>query len=310
MKYRLLLILLYTSKIISWAQSPTDAEFMPKASICTAVLFTNDNWKKYWESNLYRENGNIGTLTKKTIMPMLAYGLTDDIVVNVSLPFIDASSSQGTLKGNFGFQDLGLSVKAKVFKKTFGGFDFSTVAIIGGSLPATNYNEDYGPLSLGLGCSEVNGRLMLELSHKSGLYFRPQMSYHHRTLATLERSFYYADKAYYSNQIDVPNMTFSTLALGARLFNKKLRLEAAYNKMNTISGAEIRRNEMPLANTNMDAESINFFIQYYPSFAPNAGVIVSSGKVLNGQNVGKSTFYTLGLNYQFSIIKKSTDVNQ
>jgi hypothetical protein len=308
MRYCLLLVVFFLSKSLSLAQSPSDAEFMPKGNICIAAMYGHDSWNKYWESTLFRENGNIGTLTKKSISPMIAYGLNDDIVIAASLPFIDASASQGSLIGINGFQDVGLSMKAKVIKKSTGSFDFSTIIIVGGSIPVSNYNEDYGPLSLGLGSNEVNGRLMLEFVHKSGIYLRPQLSYHHRTVATLERTYYYSDKGYYSDKIDVPDMSLGSIVLGARLFNKKLRMEAAYNRMNTIGGTEIRRNEAPLASGNMDAQSFNFFIQIYPSFLKNAGIIISGGKAIKGQNVGKSTFYSFGFTYQFGLIKKSTDV--
>jgi hypothetical protein len=295
---------------LGFAQSPTDAEFMPKNNICIAAMYGHDAWNKYWESTLFRENGNIGTLTKQSFTPMIAYGLSDKIVINVGLPYVKSSASQGTIEGNDGFQDLSLSLKSKFFQSNFSSFEFSTIGVLAGSIPVTNYNEDYGPLSIGLGAKEVNARLMLELLHNSGFYLRPQFSYHLRDVASIERSYYYNEGGFYSDKIDVPNMTMTTIAMGAKLLDKKLRGEIAYNIMATQGGAEIRRHEAPLASSNMDAHSANFFIQYYPSFVNNVSIILAGGKVLSGQNVGKSTFYNFGLTYQFGLSKTSENDTQ
>lgn len=305
MRHFTYLLFIFCIAKLGLAQSPTDAEFMPKNNICIAAMYGHDAWNKYWESTLFRENGNIGTLTKQSFTPMIAYGLSDKMVINVGLPYIKSATSQGTIEGYSGFQDLSLSLKSKFFHTAFSSFEFSTIGVIGGSAPVSNYNEDFGPLSIGLGAREANARLMLELVHSTGLYIRPQFSYHLRDVAHIERSYYYTDNGYYSDKLDVPNMTLATVALGVKLLDKKLRGEVAYNIMSTQGGSEIRRHEAPLANSNMDAHSANFFIQYYPGFIDNISIILAGGKVLSGQNVGKSTFYNFGLTYQFGLSKTS-----
>lgn len=298
--YLLIITFLATTAIKS--QTPTDAQFMDKNLACTAILYGQETWSNYWESTLYRENGNIGTLTRTTIMPMAAYGITRDINVIAGMPYIKTKTSQGTLAGNEGFQDFSLALKAKL--KTF-DFDSSlfinVIGVLGGSIPVSNYNDDFGPQMLGLGCKEANGRLMLEFLHKSGFYIRPQASYHLRTNCKIERDFYYSSEGpVYSNVVDIPNQTLMTVAFGVKLLEfDRLRAEVAYNKFNTIDGSEIRRNEMPLANSNMDGESLNFTTQYHLGFLPQASVIFSYTQIMNGQNIGKSRAIMGGLTYFF-----------
>jgi hypothetical protein len=300
MKPHFLILIFFIGKSI-FAQSSTDADLMLKSQWCTAVIIDNNSWSKYWENNLLRENGNIGTFSNQSTTFMTAYGISDKINAIISLPYIKTSSTQGTTLPDNGIQDLSLSLKAKILKTSLKSFTMSTYVVAGTSLPMQHYNNDNGPFSLGLGCYEVNARLMLDLVHSSGLYLRPQFSYHHRSTANLERSFYYSNTHYYSQSINVPNMTMAQINLGARLLNNALRTEISYGKMNTLGGTDIRRQEAPLASGNMDASNVNFFAYYHPKFWKGLGFLISSGKVLDGKNVGKSFHYGAGITYQFSL---------
>jgi hypothetical protein len=302
MRYKIFLVLIFCNLLLS-AQSPLDAELMKKGELCTALIYGSDKWSTYWETTLERTNGNVGTLKKQSYNTMLAYGIIDKLNLIVSLSYINASTSQGTVQGNKGLQDGSIAIKFKPFAKDMGSFKFNVFTIIGGSTPLSKYNADAGPTSLGLGCSESYGRLMFEAIHKSGIYFRPQTSYHLRGSAQLDRNYYYTDKGYYSDIIDVQNMQMSSLILGARLFENSLRVEGAYNVFHTIGGSDIRRQEAPLANVNMDGTSYNVFAQYYPHFFNKMSIILNYGNVLSGRNIGKSTFVNAGITYQFSLIK-------
>ena len=296
----LIITFLYASTMKS--QTPTDAQFMDKKLSCLAVTYGEESWSRYWESTLYRENGNIGTLTRTTIMPMVAYGITRDINVIAGLPYVKTKTSQGTLAGSEGFQDFSLALKAKIATLDFDSSLFiNLIGVLGGAIPVSNYNDDYGPQMLGLGCKEANGRLMVELIHKSGIYLRPQASYHLRTSCQIERDFYYSSEGpVYSDKIDIPNQTLMSLIFGVKLLdNDRLRAEVGYNKFNTIGGTEIRRQEMPLTNSNMDGESMNATMQYHPSFLRQSSIILSYSQIMTGQNIGKSRAIMGGLTYFF-----------
>src|SRR6187431_427051 len=134
------------------AQTPTDAIMMEKSQLCLAALYTNDTWDEYWEGTLKRDNGNVGTLTRQSYMPMLAYGISDRFNILAAVPWMSTEASGGQIKGVSGFQDLSLWLKFTALKSTIGPGDLSIHAVVGGSIPVSDYNDDYGPFSLGLGC--------------------------------------------------------------------------------------------------------------------------------------------------------------
>ena len=101
LKSRFLCLLFACSGIVqlSSAQTPTDGLMMPKGEICVAVVYEDAQWDHYWEGTYLRTNGNIGTFDRKMLMPMIVGGITDDINVIVSLPYVKTSASGGQIAG-------------------------------------------------------------------------------------------------------------------------------------------------------------------------------------------------------------------
>jgi hypothetical protein len=269
--------------------------------ICIAGLYSNEKWDEYWEGTLLRTNKNVTPFTKNTFGLMIAGGITDKINVLVNVPYVTTKSSGGFFKGASGLQDLGAWVKAEAFKKHLGIGDFTTHGVIGFTTPLSNYLPDYAPFSLGLGCSEAQGRLILQYLFDIGIYTRVNGAYFLRGTSTIERDYYYTDTDYYSDKVDVPNATHFTGTLGSWFLQKKLKVEGSYELFNTVKGHDIRRQDAGFPSNKMESTSINFGAQYFP-FA-GFGFIAQYAKVLEGRNVGKSSGFTLGLTYQFGISK-------
>ena len=77
-------------------QTPTDAVYMGKNSICFMGAYGQSSWDRYWENTLKRENLNIGTNTTSTILFMSAIGLTNKLnaFVAVSYTHLDVYKRQ------------------------------------------------------------------------------------------------------------------------------------------------------------------------------------------------------------------------
>jgi hypothetical protein len=299
MKYLCLWFLALVIAHQAKAQSPTDAELMGSNQSCIAAFYTHDAWSQYWESTLLRSNGNIGTLNRNIVSAMYVYGISDRFNLLTNASYHDVSTTQGTVAGNKGLQDLGLHMKYK-FLELGSKLKIKSFAVLGASIPLTNYNEDAGPTSIGLGCGEINARWTTEFNYNNGLFFRPSLAYHKRGSATIERSYYYDDEGgHNSSYLNVPNQSVINLTVGSRFIQQTLRVEASLLTVNSIGGTEIRRNEMPLANANMDINKVALFLKFDPHFAKGFGIILNAEKVLSGQNVGKSNAYMVGLNYRF-----------
>lgn len=286
----------------SIAQSPSDALMMQKSEICIAALYQHDTWHQYWEGKLLRENLNIGTLTRKTVMPMLAYGLSERLNVFASLPYISTAASGGQLAGVSGWQDLGIFAKYKFYD----AHAIQLFASAGYSFPVTNYLSDYMPLNLGLSTDEISIRCIAKYETKSKIYLRASGAYVHRTTTEAERDYYYYDNnSYYTTTMDVPSVITVDGAIGAWLFEKQFQLEVNAVVQNGLSGDDIRRQNSPQPTNKMNTTNVGAYLRYFPTFLSGWSIIGNYAQVLEGRNVGKSQILSCGITYQFQT-KSST----
>lgn len=278
---------------------------MEKGEICFGAFYTQDTWDEYWEGTLKRSNGNIGTLTREIYMPMFALGISDRINILGALPYMKTEASGGQMRGASGFQDFGLWLKATAFESVGSKAVFSGFAVIGGTLPTSNYLADYVPFSLGLGCPDLSLRGILNYQMNMGLYLRGQAGYHIRGNATIERDYYYTTHGIYSDEVDMPNAMTYGAALGAWVLNNTLQVEATYDGLNTFGGFDIRRQDVGFPSNKMEFTRVGAFAHYYTPFLPGFGIVGQWNQILTGRNIGMSTAFTIGLTYQFGLWNKN-----
>ena len=247
---------LFTTLIIitlcqfAFAQMPTDAIYMPKKSLCAAVIYGNTTWKEYWEGTLQRENLNIGKNITQSFSLMAAYGITDKLNAIVNLPYMTTRNTAGNLAGQKGLQDISAFVKYKAFEMK----GLSINAIVGGSIPMTNYVPDFLPMSIGLQCKTLTGRLIAAYNHKSGMYLAGSYAYNLRSNITIDRDAYQANgKVYNTNEVAIPNATDAAARLG--YMKNGLQVEANLTTFACVNGDNIRRNDMPFPTNNMKMTS-------------------------------------------------------
>ncbi len=285
---------------LSIAQTPLDGLMMPKGEICLAIVYENTAWDRYWEGSSIRVNQNIGTFTKQMGMPMIVGGVTDKINVILSLPCVKTAASGGQMAGVQGMQDLGLSVKALLLEKSIGKGKLTGFSNLSLSTPASNYLSDYLPFSLGFGANELGVRAIGKYELDKGPYFRASYSYLHRGVTEAERDFYYADQAYYTAKMDVPNAFLGQVTLGSWMLKKKLRVEASLTTIKSTSGDDIRVYSMPQPTNKVNFDRVEGFAQYYfKSDGKGFGLIASYQKAISGRNMGQFSGYGLGVTYQF-----------
>lgn len=93
----------------------------------------------------------------------------------------------------------------------------------------------------------------------NGLFASATIGYDLRSNVNIDRTNYYTTEHIESNEFKMPNALFSGITLG--YFKNLTRVELQYNKMNTLGGVDIRRNDMPLLVSDMDADQVGFYIQ-------------------------------------------------
>ncbi|RAJ95933.1 hypothetical protein LX87_03683 [Larkinella arboricola] len=276
------------------AQMPHDAIYMGKGAVCVATMYGKSTWSDYWENSLKRSNFNIGTHTTQNIMVMPAIGITNRLNVILSLPYVWTQTSAGNLLGQKGFQDLSGWLKYRVLN-THG---FSLHAVAGASLPIGNYVPDFMPMSIGLQCRTVSGRLIASYKHpQTGLYATAHGTYMWRSNIKSDRDAYQADdRVYNTDEISVPNAYDMGLRLG--ILRKKWQTELWAERTSCTHGDYIRRHDMPFPTNNMQATTVG----WYGKFQPNKiGVNARVGYVTDGRNVGQSTSYSVGVLYLFKL---------
>jgi hypothetical protein len=279
----------------AFAQMPNDAIYMDKNTACLAVSYTHSSWDKYWENSLLRENLNIGTHTTQSVMPMLAVGIAKNLNIIVGVPYIWTQASAGNLKWQKGFQDASGWIKYRFLNKS----GLSLHAIVGASLPVTDYIPDFLPMSIGLQCKTATGRLLASYRHKSGVYLTASGSYILRSTIKIDRDAYQADgKIYNTNKVSVPNAYDAAARLG--YLKHGIQAEGYVEYAACDGGDYIRRNDMPFPTNNMKTTSVGFYAKYQPK---NFGLNARAVYVVDGSNMGKSTTYSAGVLYQFRYVK-------
>jgi hypothetical protein len=311
MRNRLLLFLLATSFFSfvdrTMAQTQTDGIMMSKGEICFGAIYNHESWDQYWEGTLLRENGNIGTFTRQTVLPMFALGLTDKLNLIAQAPWVATEASQGQLKGVSGFSDFSVFLKAQAFHFTLGPGKLAFNPTVGFSFPMSNYLEDYAPFSLGLGCTDLTLRANLQYKLNMGIYARGTVAYEVRGTSTIERDYYYTTHGIYADKVDVPNAVNYTATLGAWLLKNSLNVDVTFDGQTTEGGNDIRRQDVGFPSNKMNFTRIGAFAHYYFNFIPGLGILGGVNQIQDGRNVGKSMAFYAGVTYQFQIFNKEME---
>jgi hypothetical protein len=280
-------------------QTVDDAIMMSKNQWCNGFTYMQSSWKNYWEGTTKRDNKNLGTVTTQSVMFMSNYGITDKLNVLATVPYIWTNASAGTLHGMKGFQDIDVEVKYEFFTTKIGKKGKLNLIVLGGiSTPLQNYENDFLPMSIGLGSTNLTGRLTAD--YQKGIFFTTISSaFSWRSDVTIDRTSYYTDQIHYTDKVDMPNQLNSNLFIGIRKPN--LTVQATLMNMYTFSGSDIRKNDMPFVSNQMNGTSVGAHVKYFLPFITNLELIAGADFVIAGRNMGQSQTYTGGLYYILSL---------
>lgn len=284
-----------------FAQTPTDLQFVPKGSICAGVNFSFNSWSKYWEGTTIRENGNVGTVSRRQIGVGCNLGILDRLNFIVQLPYMITAASQGTLKGQNGLQDISLNLKGKYAEIRLGSGKLVLGGNIGFSTPVSKYLVDFAPLNLGSGTTNLSYRQLVGYQIDKGFYVGAKANYTYRSnISSIHRDFYFDQgTAYYSNEVRVDDVLDWVAALGYS--DKRILAEVDYNSYNTLGGSDIRTWDPGFPTNNTDFSTLTGRFDYYLSDNGGLNFTIMGGYTLSGRNAGQSVFGNIGINYQFPV---------
>jgi hypothetical protein len=283
-------------QFISKAQTDIDAIMMAKNNFCVGGTYSHSSWKNYWEGTMKRNNQNLGTVSTNMYSVMGTYGITDKLNFIFGIPYITTKASAGTLHSSRGIQDFSAWLKwMPVEKKLNSNSVFSLYGLVGASTPASNYQADYLPLTLGLHSSTISGRLMADYQHRS-FFATASGTYQYRGNIAIDRTAYYTTEMHLTNKVEMPDMASFNVRTGYRSF--RLIAEAFFQQNRTLGGFDIRRNDMPFPSNRMNASiaGVHFkytFVKKLPALSLEAG----GSRVVDGRNVGQATEFNASVFY-------------
>jgi hypothetical protein len=281
------------------AQMPDDEATPPKRTLAAGVFYAHDSWDQYWEGTLKRSNGNIGTVTTRSVTSMVGYGVTERFSVMAALPYVWTEASQGTLRGLSGIQDLTVAAKYRLLttkpseRGAFSALVAGTVAI-----PMSNYTPDFLPLSIGSGGGRASGHLILNFQSTSAWFANASAAYTWCSNVKLNRNSYYTDgNLYMTNQVAMPNVVDYTLTAGIN--RGRWRIPLTFVRQRSLGGGDIRRQDMPFVSNRMDFGKLDGSVTYALNVPQDVSLRVGAAHVLSGRNVGQSTTLSTGVVYAF-----------
>ena len=293
-----LLVLAAVSAVPAAAQID-DGTMMPKRTLSAGVFYSHDSWDQYWEGTLKRTNGNIGTLTTRSVTLETAYAVTDRLALMASLPYIWTHASQGVLHDMSGVQDLALTAKLRVLSTGPGAHgEFSAFVAGVAALPTSNYTPDFFPLSIGTAGRRAAGHLILDFKSNSAWFANAAASYMWCSNVRLNRNSYYTNgQLYLTNEVVMPNVVDYTFSAGLDKGNWRVPISLVQQR--TLGGGDIRRQDMPFVSNRMDFVRLGGGVMY--ALPKDLSVSFGAAHVLSGRNVGQSTTFTSGLVYALHI---------
>jgi len=291
----LLLVMCVTCR----AQTMEDGIMLSRGTLCAGALYGHDQWSSYWEGQLQRVNGNIGTITTQSVSAMASYGITGRINVLGSVPYVWTNASQGVLHGQSGFQDISLAVKADAVRlrvKEYG--TLRAIALVSTGLPMTSYTPDLQPLSIGLHSKTLTGRGTLNFQGRRGLYVNGAAAYTFRSNVTLDRPYYYTNgQLYLSNEVAMPNVFDYSASVG--YYRHDMKIIGNFAQQQTRGGGDIRRQDMRFVSNRMNFSAAGFEVQYPIPHMRRLQYWMAYRNVFDGRNVGQANTITTGLMYTF-----------
>ena len=288
------------------AQTDADGIMMGKNLYCLGVMGATSSWTNYWEGTLLRTNDNIGRVRTNMIGPMGSLGITKNLNLLFSLPYISTRASAGQLKGFNGMQDISVWVKYRALRIKKNSSSFSIFTIAGINTPTNNYVKDYLPLSIGLGSSNLTLRGMVDYQYKNW-FATASGSMVMRSNIKIDRQVYYTTQMIYSNQVEMPNVSQFNVRTGFR--NKEIVAEVVYDQWTTLGGFDITKNNMPFPSNKMNQSRIGFNGKYEPAKWKGLSLTSAVFMTTAGRNMGKSNAVQFGAFYILNVAKKNKQKN-
>jgi hypothetical protein len=285
------------------AQTDMDAIMMNKNQFCNGFVYDYSSWDHYWEGKLKRINENIGTASTQAIMFMSNYGITDNLNVMATIPYVWTKVTGGTLHGMKGLQDVSAFIKWRPVNYSIDKNNKISLLVLGGiSTPLSDYVIDFLPMSIGLGSTNLVSRGMIDYRWKR-FTVTASAAFVWRSNMKIKRTSYYDTELHLTNEVKMPNAAQYQLRTGYR--GKYIMAEALLTNWTTLGGFDITRNNMPFMSNRMNATMVGASVKYTVKNFTNLSFTAGSNYTIAGRNIGQSKAFNVGAFYAFYLNKRA-----
>ena len=279
------------------AQNLQDAEMLRPREVHASAMYGSESWSEYWEGSLKRSNGNVGSVTTRSIAAHLGYGVNERLTVIAGLPYVWTEASQGVLHGMRGWQDLTLLAKYRIANPLVAGrARLKLLAVAGASTPTSDYTPDFLPMSIGLHSKSATTRLAAHLQDRTGWFVDGYGERLWRSNVTLDRSAYFTDGQYFeTNEVAMPDVAKYRGTVGWQ--RGAWCIPVGVTSQHTLGGGDIRRQDMPFVSNRMNFTTVHAEVMYFLPGVSNLRLDLGAAHTLSGRNVGQSTSFMTGFTY-------------
>jgi hypothetical protein len=283
------------------AQTLEDAEMLRRRELHAGVMYGSGSWSDYWEGTLKRSNGNVGTVTTRSIAAHVGYGVTQRLTVIAALPYVWTEASEGVLHGMSGAQDLTLLAKYRVANPLIAGrARLKVLAVAGASTPTTDYTPDFLPMSIGMHSKSAVTRVAAHLQDRTGWFVDGYAERMWRSNVTLDRSAYFTDGQYFeTNEVSMPDVAMYRSTIGWQRGIWCIPVGLTWQR--TLGGGDIRRQDMPFVSNRMNHTTGHAELMVFIPGVSNLRLDLGAARTLTGRNVGQSTSFMTGFTYALQL---------
>lgn len=254
--------------VSTYAQGKVDGFYKSKNQGAIVIGGGFEDSKKYVAGNTTLD------LERSTyyISMFTAYGISDNLDVNISLPYISSNKENN-------LQDISVFLKYKLLKYTLEHGIIEVSAVAGLSTPISNY-------SLG-GLNDI-GQQATILDTRGMFHFKANTSW----FVTLQSGFSY-------KLAEVPNSIPATLKVGKG--TSRWYYDLYYDYQHTFGGIDYRGTPAPQNFRELGVDFHKVGGTLYRPFSTKWGAFATIAYIFDGRNVFLGGAYGLGLAYNFDL---------
>lgn len=145
----------------------------------TAISYTKDAYNEFWVGTDKVHDPGVGRVTRSTYNLYAAYGLTDDVDLALSAPWVVASSTSGNFDRESDLQDLGFQAKWRLLRERVGPGEASFLVAPGVKIPGSDYEEN-SVTAIGDGQPDYRGRVIAHYGFDCGAFVSLESGYDRR----------------------------------------------------------------------------------------------------------------------------------